>query len=392
MRTASTNTGTFWSAHATPSTKVELYGLGAIAAEAREGLPDLFSDRSLRRSYTLQCGDQIELGVDYTAFRVFGESRSRHGTMDFSSATPDEDSWTFTATVDGAAPIAIRSKNGRVLVEGIDFFIASDGLFWRSSQSSYLAASRVHVEVGRLTHKWMPFVTQTQESAPNEFARLYARETQSIEAFRRLLAEECGAFVLPTDDTLVSVDTYGEEIVATFLRLGQVLIRDQAISGMVGQSLPKGFTTDTSIRVKMATSADDVREFYAPFEAVSLDLMLPFSGVFWETTSIFTCDVVDEGGSIRAYPNFSGPEDTLLNWRNNQRRQYERLGEYDLPAELLTVGAVEIPAEEILWMAYQRSLCLLSAATPDEHARLTSAVRRHRPAGVIFLINKIHAP
>ena len=335
-------TGSFWERQVDQTTKDRMRLLCGLAGSAEQlqrldvtaayaaGLGSVLVEGV---SFDFIDGNFAHVGSDFEAYTRFdsvvtGEIYARRDPANVGRSASDtprahalsdlEDDFlaslgTFGVTSDwflipvpaGMSPILIESKlPGVTLVAGVDFTAHPGYIALRDSPGEVFNAGRVSVQLAiQQVDQPNSFVLESPlPRRGNSRIAEYAKNTQSVAAFRRAAAEYCGLFVLPCDDLVLSSRIVGGATIYVFATSGAVTIDYPHDALLAGHAYRSGHVV--SGRFQFLTASDGYGTVNdaggTTQQEVSLDGVLPIKGLSWTA-----------GTSVSLSSTESGPDGRL---------------------------------------------------------------------------------
>lgn len=430
-------TGTVWSRQVDPTTRsraraiTEIAGsasilrrldvTAAVAAGIRRVVVDDISFRFLDGDFAVIGRNQNS----YTHVTVEGEPLALVGDEE-TSATPfaanlsaldarfldniagaedhlsaDED-WYLIPMPHEISPVVIEGVGGLTLVAGVDFSTHRGYIATRHAPAEVFPSGLVRIVTAMLD---LPAPHSYVLSAPvdrrsSKYLMQYAKQAQSLRAFRLAAAEYCGMHVFEEPDVILSaVDVPGATVYIT-ASLGALRIDYPHTALQPGAVVGAGFAVSPRFEIwaTNATSAATLLSKATDIEAVvSLDGVLPIKGLYAPTDARVLIDYVDVdpvSGKPHARMHLAGATEVLEQFWELQR-QHELATGYFLFDQFMEVGQTTklIPFGTLMEDYYgpQLSMVVYSGMATEMRDALLRFVSEHKPVGCVILTAEVPA-
>ena len=188
--------------------------------------------------------------------------------------------WLLPMTPGASVPFCIQSV-GRKLLAGIDFFVLKDlFLVFRVDPRLIFQSNGYLIVTGRQTRRsLLEYPLGIHVKGQIKPVIDYCRNNQTPAALQAALVEIAGLACLPSDQTLVGINTYGASD-TTYIFNQSVLRANYPHTLLtVGQAYPKGYVIGNAIQIFSGNSADDWWRAVDWRGGISLDPLMATKGL-----------------------------------------------------------------------------------------------------------------
>jgi hypothetical protein len=315
---------------------------------------------------------------------------------DAASVLPSGSDWYLLPMPLGVSPIIIESTTGDMLVAGIDFSAHRGFIATRLSPAHNFPPGLVRIVSAYLD---LPQPHSFLLSAPvgrrcSKFLTAYAKQSQSLAAFRRAAAEFCGMFVFPEPDAVLGSYSIPGATVYLMASAGALRIDYPHRALELGEVVQAGTVVAPRLELLTESESAPVSIIDRAIDAgmlVSMDGVLPVKGLYAPSQSkiLLDCGPTDpRSGKPHVRVHFAGaPGATSALW-NLQRVHELETGEFLY--DQFFIGSERsklLPLGGLLANYYGTQLAVLmyDGLRPEMEALLLQFVREHKPAGCVML-------
>lgn len=313
----------------------------------------------------------------------------------------DEDWYLIPMPIE-ISPVVIEGVAGVTLVAGIDFSTHRGYIATRHAPAEVFPAGLVRIITATLD---LPAPHSYVLSAPvdrrsSKYLMQYAKQSQSLRAFRLAAAEYCGMHVFEEPDVVLGAHEVPGATVYITASLGALRIDYPHVTLQPGAVVGAGFAVSPRFEVwaTNATSAVTLLEKAHDIEAVvSLDGVLPVKGLYAPADARVLIDYVDvdpASGKPHARLHLDGATEALEQFWDLQRQHELATGNF-LFDQFMDVGQLTklIPFGTLMGDYYgpQLSLVVYSGMSTEMRDALLRFVREHKPVGCVMLTAEIPA-